>query len=61
MEARQVLMFVVMLIVVIKPPVKDGLTDNYRLSRLQLVNTFSESLFLNQSIFMNLQALAIPG
>jgi hypothetical protein len=34
---RQVLMFVVMLIVVIKLPVKDDLSDNHRLSRLQLV------------------------
>jgi hypothetical protein len=54
-------MFVVMLIVVIKLPVKDGLSDNHRLSRLQLVNTSSECLFLKQSIFMNIQALANPG
>lgn len=54
-------MFVVMLIVVIELLVRDDLSDNHRLSRLHLVNTSSECLFLKQSIFMNIQALAIPG
>jgi hypothetical protein len=49
-------MFVVMLIVVIKLPVKDDLSDNHKLSRLQPVN-----ISMKQSIFMNIQALANPG
>jgi hypothetical protein len=60
-EVRQVPVFVVMLIVVIELLVKNDLSDDHRLSRLQLVNTSSVCLFLKQSIFMNIQALAIPG